>query len=82
MIRPFPNASADELRILIPEGAQNIGIVTNNFHIFRSLAIARAEGLENISGVPVPTSLLSYPHYMMREFIGVAWDFVRGNLAF
>ena len=69
-------------RELIPEGAQNIGIVTNNFHIFRSLAIARAEGLENISGVPVPTSLLSYPHYMMREFIGVAWDFVRGNLAF
>ena len=69
-------------RVLIPENTQSIGIVTNNFHIFRSLAIARKEGLENISGVPVATSLISYPHYMMREFVGVAWDFVRGNMAF
>ncbi len=69
-------------RALIPENTETIGIVTNNFHMFRSLAIARKEGLENISGVPVATSLLSYPHYMMREFIGVSYDFVRGNMAF
>ena len=69
-------------RQLIPENAETIGIVTNNFHMFRSLAIARKEGLENAGGVPVATSLISYPHYMMREFVGVAWDFVRGNLEF
>ena len=69
-------------RELLPENTETIGIVTNNFHMFRSLAIARREGLENISGVPVATSLISYPHYMMREFIGVAYDFIRGNMAF
>ena len=69
-------------KALIPESTKTIGIVTNNFHIFRSLAIARKEGLENISGVPVATSLISYPHYMMREFVGVVYDFIRGNLEF
>lgn len=69
-------------RELIPENVENIGIITNNFHIFRSMAIARKEGLENTSGIPVATSLISYPHYMMREFVGVVYDFVRGNMAF
>ena len=69
-------------RELIPENCESTGIVTNNFHMFRSLAIARKEGLENASGIPVATSLISYPHYMMREFVGIAWDLVRGNLEF
>lgn len=68
-------------RTLIPEGA-SVGLVTNNFHIFRSLALARGLGWKNIAGVPVTTSLLSLPHYLMREFIGVVYDALRGNLAF
>jgi len=67
-------------RAFIPEDS-SVGLVTNNFHIFRSLALARA--LEwDVAGVPVETSMLSMPHYLMREFIGVAYDGVRGNLAF
>jgi len=69
-------------RELIPENTETIGIITNNFHMFRSLAIARKEGLENASGVPVATSLFSYPHYMVREFFALSYDFARGNLAF
>ena len=69
-------------RELLPEDAESIGIVTNNFHMFRSLAIARKEGLQNPCGIPVATSLFSFPHYMMREFFGMAYDFVRGNLTF
>lgn len=68
-------------RAHIPEGA-SVGLVTNNFHIFRSLALARGLGWDGVEGVPVATSLLSFPHYMMREFIGVAYDCLRGNLAF
>lgn len=68
-------------REYIPEGA-SIGLVTNNFHIFRALALARSLGWENVHGVPVPTTLLSLPHYLMREFCGVAYETVRGNLAF
>lgn len=67
-------------RKLIPEDA-HVGLVTNNFHIFRSLALARGLGW-NVEGVPVATSWISLPHYLMREFIGVAYDGLRGNLAF
>ena len=67
-------------RALIPEGA-SVGIVTNNFHIFRALALARKLGWEEVRGVPVATSLFSLPHYLMREFVGVIYETVRGNLA-
>ena len=69
-------------RALIPEDAENIGLVTNNFHIFRALATARGLGWENVHGVPVATTMFSMPHYLMREFIGVLYDTMRGNLAF
>ena len=67
-------------RRFIPEDA-SVGLVTNNFHIFRSLALARAIEWD-VEGVPVETTLLSMPHYLMREFIGVAYELARGNLAF
>lgn len=67
-------------RKFIPSDAR-VGLVTNNFHIFRSLALARGIGW-NVQGVPVATSLLSMPHYLMREFVGVVYDGLRGNLAF
>ena len=67
-------------RLLVPEGA-SVGLVTNNFHIFRALAIAKKQEWE-VSPVPVATSILSFPHYMMREFIGVVYHGMKGNLAF
>lgn len=68
-------------REFIPEGAR-VGIVTNNFHICRALALARGIGWENVTGIPVATTLLSLPHYLMREFCGVAYETLRGNLVF
>lgn len=67
-------------RALIPEGA-SVGLVTNNFHIFRSVALARNMDWD-VEGIPVSTSWISLPHYLMREFIGVGYEWVRGNLAF
>ncbi len=40
----------------------NIGIVTNNFHIYRSLQIAKKQGYKNVYGLPaysLPINLLS-----------------------
>ena len=68
-------------RSLIPEGA-SVGLVTNNFHIFRTLALARNQGWTDVCGVPVATTMLSLPHYLMREFVGVVYETVRGNLTF
>ena len=68
-------------RALIPEGA-SVGLVTNNFHIFRALALARNQGWTDVRGIPVATTMLSLPHYLMREFVGVVYETVRGNLTF
>ena len=65
-------------RALVPQGA-SVGIVTNNFHIFRARALAR--GLDwDVTAVPVATSAISWPHYMMREFVGLAHDLLLGRL--
>lgn len=68
-------------RSLIPECA-SVGLVTNNFHIFRALALARNQGWEDVHSVPVATTMLSLPHYLMREFVGVVYETLRGNLTF
>lgn len=65
-------------RKLIPEDTK-VGLVTNNFHIYRSLRLAKGLGWD-VNGIPVYTTAISFPHYMMREFIGVMYDGVRGNL--
>ena len=65
-------------RRLIPEGA-SVGLVTNNFHIFRAIGLAKHMGW-TVKPVPVATSWISIPHYYLREFVGVTYEFVRGNL--
>lgn len=69
-------------RELMPEGTQSIGIVTNNFHMFRALGLAKGLGWQNIHGIPVETTWISIPHYYLREFVGVTYDVLRGNMAF
>ena len=71
---------------LLDEDAGTVGIVTSNFHVFRSLCIA-----EKISGelgmeleftgiaAPYPSALML--HFMAREFCTLVVDTLRGNLA-
>lgn len=57
---------------LISYGAETrIGIVTNDFHLYRSLRLAAKTDVKNWYGIRVATSLISWPHYMMREFAAV-----------
>lgn len=64
-------------RKLIPEGA-SAALVTNNFHMMRARALARGLGWD-VGGIPVATSAISLPHYLLREFACVAFEFVHGN---
>ena len=62
---------------LIPAKDSNVGIVTNSFHIWRSLQIAKSQGCENVSGVPAKTLMPVGIHYVVREFFGfVKWRFL------
>ena len=56
----------------------SIGVVTNNFHVFRAMKIARSLHNGETYAVPVATSLFSLPHYLLREFFATCVGFVTG----
>lgn len=55
---------------LIAESNAKIGLVTNNFHLYRALQIARGEDLGDISGIAAGSTKLFLPNNMLREILG------------
>lgn len=51
----------------IREGA-SVGIVTNDFHVFRALQIARSQGLSNVTGISAGSMRMYLANNMLREF--------------
>ena len=52
---------------------RRVGIVTNNFHIARSLMLAGQSGYTRVSGIPAPIETVMLPHYFVREVIAIAY---------
>lgn len=65
---------------LIPEGTERIGIVTNDFHIFRALAIARNLSDLEFCGIPAYSTVYGFIHYAVREFFAVGEGLIKGEL--
>lgn len=65
---------------LIDKGSDRVVIVTNNFHVFRAVSIAKKQGYINVQGLAADTHPGSLPNNMLREFLGVAKDFFMGNM--
>jgi uncharacterized SAM-binding protein YcdF (DUF218 family) len=57
-----------------------VAIVTNGFHVFRSISIARKQGLVNIQGLSAPSDRILFISYYVREVLGVIKDFAFGNM--
>lgn len=58
----------------------SVGIVTNNFHIFRAAHIAKKSGYRHVYGIAAPSERTMLPNNMLREFFGVMKDFLAGNM--
>ncbi len=58
----------------------SVGVVSNNFHIFRALKIARKAGYQNVYGISARGEPFLQLNNMMREFFGVMKDFLFGNM--
>lgn len=54
---------------MIKEGA-SVGIITNDFHVFRAIQTAKAQGLKNVCGIAADSNRLFLPNNMLREFFG------------
>lgn len=70
--------------LLIKEGADpkevRIGIISNDFHIYRAVQIARKAGYENCQGIGADSDWFTQPTNLVREFFGVGKDVVAGNM--
>ncbi len=58
----------------------SIGIVTNNFHVYRGVAIAKHFGYKNVCGIAGASSRRYLPNNLLRESVGILKDFLCGNL--
>lgn len=65
---------------LIDEKNASVGIITNNFHIFRATQIAKKAGYQDVYGIAARSYPLLQPQNMLREFFGVVKDFIFGNM--
>ena len=65
---------------LLDRENDKVVIVTNNFHVFRALSIAKKQGYHKAEGLAASSVLGMGPNNLLREFLGVLKDFWVGNL--
>lgn len=49
----------------------SVVLVTNNFHVFRSIGIAKKQGLENVEGIGASVKWYTVPNLYLREAFAV-----------
>ena len=69
-------------RKLIPEEIQKVGIVTSNFHVYRSLQLAKKQGFSDVVGISAASGFYFLPNNVLRECFGIVKDRLYGNLNF
>lgn len=67
-------------RKLIEKDDAMVAVVTNGFHVYRSVSIAKKQGMANIQGLSAPSDPILFLSYYVREVLGVMKDFAFGNM--
>ena len=71
----------DEQVVLVaPDRPLQVGIITNNFHLYRAGLIARKRGLDNVSGIAAGSDPVLLLHMSVRECIAILKDRLLGNI--
>lgn len=65
---------------LTGENTEKIGLVTNDFHVFRALAYARSLSDIEFCGIPASSTPYGFVHYVVREFFAVGEGLMKGEL--
>ena len=59
---------------------ENVGIISNNFHIYRALRLAEAWGYEQAEGIAASSDPIMQPHYVVREVFALVKECISGNI--
>ena len=65
---------------LLNKSEDKVVIVTNNFHMFRALAIAKKQGYTHVEGLSAGMYPITVPNNLLREAFGVVKDFMANHL--
>ena len=60
--------------------SSSVGIVTNNFHVYRSVSIAKKQGLVHAQGIAAPSHRWYQPNNVLREVFGIIKDKLVHNM--
>ena len=66
--------------VFLDKENDSVGIVTNNFHVFRSVHLAKHQGIKHVCGISADSNIIFQLNNMVREFFGIIKDLVCGNL--
>ena len=50
-----------------------MGIVTNNFHVYRGIKLAKRVGYKDVNGIPAGSDPVLFLNYLVREFFAVVY---------
>lgn len=65
--------------VLLAPG-ETVGIVTNDFHLYRALRIAARNGLPDAAGLAAPSNPFYLPQSVLRECAAIVKDVLAGNM--
>ena len=57
-----------------------IGIISQNFHIYRALKLAEHQGYTDVCGIAASSEPVYQPHFMVREAFAIVKEKVTGNI--
>ena len=57
-----------------------VGILTNNFHVYRALRLAKKQGYAKPCGIPAKSDARYQVHYLVREFFALVKEKIKGNI--
>lgn len=60
-------------------GEPSIGIITNNFHVYRTVKVCEKKGNE-VSGIPAESDRILFVNYMVREFFALVQYKISGRI--
>lgn len=67
-------------KALLDAPSDQVGIVTNDFHLLRAMRIAAKQGYANVHGIAAPSDAWYVPNNVLREVMGIARAFLLGNM--
>lgn len=58
----------------------SVGLLTSNFHLYRTMKIAEKQGIEGLQGIAAESDRILFVHFCLRDCLAILKDRLVGNL--